>query len=1588
MQKPSAIQPKFLNLDNKFEDLKPDESPYIKDLSWDWGANPGSPTGEGSNQFALTPIRANEKIVAAIPLPSGYNLNRGTFYCENTRETYYFNFNGNSNHAIYVIYGDSMLCDTVIMDPELNFSDDQDAFIADHRVRLRVIMNSLGDIVEKYLIFTDGKNWQRFVNVIAAIKTNGFNASLFPYWSLRPPHFDRRELFEFAPRPCMYKPIVSLLPNDPSLVGSLNRVIDKSFQFSTVFQYTDGRTTTFSPWSNPMIVKSEEFQNSPDNLPKRGLLTLYAGSCMVEKMLIYVKQCGGNWALYDTIYKFDSSETNSNNVLGTDYWLRTNPWAKYNYDTNLNTIQYVFDFSKVTTIISQASAIKLQTDMPQLSIGVTDAGNAILLGNNRYDYNNFGSDVMSKLDVSVVEKPNNACLIPTRKIRLYAYIGRPGDRFSWESQVGYFYGDDTQMRFGGMQMGPADRVELGTNGLQESKYFQLDFADRDAFRCYLKGTPYYADGTWYQVNSDNSLTKISGLLDGSNADVLIFMQNVFKAQGYFVCVFDLEVPAGRYIATLGRHNVESTGDYRGTSTYIMGLANSRTKSTVLVPDTTNNPFGVQPLTCIIPNQPNGALVTYIKEQEIDCTSSDVDVWGNGKDLFYVFCPDITTQGNKKYRFVEGYLQESQNSPLPVEMFPYDFNIGADETGQFTDKNGFYFAYTKRANSDVADIQFTAKINCQYPTVFVIPTSQGGIGWKVNPTAYLSDHNSGVVGDCNRVIVNGTVKNLDGTIPYSNIGISIVGGSTVFSKNDGTFTLIIHNGQSTLRVNNIYVNASGNFLITLASCGYLPVFNFNEGLSQCINCQKRTYPLPINLNINIQTFEDTSLKEGGKYSVGICGEDLAGRMMFVNIINDVGVSTFLQRNDTNATIFRMLINSGFSLSQKYPDIKWVSFFVSRDLTKTKYIQWIGDNIKYVDNNGNVVTDQSSAVFCSIAIDSLYNANLAKNFSTLANYQFEIGDRIRILDDGNNNLFDTAQYGDPIDLQILGQTYNQAAITAGLLQNPNTSPVINNQITNTNTVNTTTGSSTTTSVATQQNNQSITLYVPYDARLDKLINDNGFWIEIYTPTQTNDLIPLYETNTFPVINGSIAEFTGFSNGQPVYNYPLSIDLDFWDTYFLSRNITIPKVGSKYFSHPFESPNISDTFGANCSSGGRQHVKNDNAKQQWYPLDTIKGAEFVNQGTLNGLSDFDSTNRKEFREGYTWGGIVAMHTQGSVIIFICENNFFVTNFNFQYIFANAQGVQVANLDNQLSEPMQKIGMGNGCAYEHTGTILFYDKFVFWYDYKNESYILCDYRSSNDISKLMVKSYFKAKTKFITGWNIDKDNSQLFDVMSGVDGELDNIYVTFRPRRNNSNNPLSYINKKRDVSLQSQETLVFNILSQRWTKFTGFTPEAFGTLKGKGSGLQLLSFSAGIPYLHNNGNTFFSTFYGQKITPCLIGVFNENSGIIKVLQNISPDVVGTGYYVDKLYSEEANSFSYIPYNLFKKRENQYYAKVLRNMSSYPNPNNPDDNLIRSTLVDKAGKRVFGRYFICRLVAQDGQSYSELNSVYYLYTNSGNNKK
>lgn len=1582
-QEEKKILPKYLNLDTDISGLHPEETIFKKGLEITINANPelgngtNNPSGEGQNSLVLTPSRSNIVFPNSIA-PPGTNKNGGGGECVVTNEFYYFNINSNGNHGIYVLSGDTGAWSTIIIDPKLKFSSDPSAFISDHRVRLRVVYDENKNIIEKYLIWTDGQMWQGWINVIAAINTNGFDAGAFPYWSLQPPHFDREELFQYAFRPPMFNPLVTKVANVSSDAGKLNLLLDNAFEICYQFVYTDGRETTVSPFSAPCIIQATDFLSDPDVISKNLLITLYAGSPLVEYINIYYRQVvkgdkgeyngdlvtWTDWFLYDTIYKYTDSDKNSDQAIGNNYWLRTNQWSLYNYDPIQNTIQYVFDNSKFGQIVDKSLFARVENSLPLLSVAMSDAGDSILLANNKYNYDNFNGDVLDKIGMSVEENKNSSCSPPLRNVRLYAMAARERGNFGsirnsyarniWISEVGYNNGkNDLQMRFGGI--GFDDITHSLSINVDESKEFNLDFANQDSFTVYIKGTQYSAVGEWHVVNNVKdingnwTLTKIDHLLDVTNTSDQNFINAVLKGGGMFICVFNLVIPAGKYIATLGRHNVASTENFRAQSTYIMGIANSKLA--------TNYPTNYIPtLKVITPND----IVDTSKEMEIDCTNGDSDVWGNGHDLFYVCTPfNGSAQGENNWSFVEGYLLESATSDIPVEKFPYALNIKIVEyNGGFTDKNGFFWGYSWGGfevpgfiTSNNVNVVFTTKIDCQNTVFTVLNNVQGQSTWKPNNLAYLVDYNTtepGKVGFGSYVVLKGRITDLTSTFGYSNIAVSIKDGATAYTRNDGTFELIIHNGFSVPRQSNVYINAGGNFNIYISDCGYIPIFQYDENN---VPCQIRTERVasPISLSVNAQGSTLESLKSNASYVTCVIGADKAGRVTSANVINTITVPSFLSRGllgDTKSTYFKWLLSGALGLDKNSStkDIAYIGFATSKPTNYEKYVQWVGDEIVFYDQNNNVTLNPDEAVFVGIVIQSLLETNIQNNLSYLASYQFNKNDRVRIYDNGDGVLLNTGIYGEMIDSEIQGSQYNQAAINANLIV-----PPVNTVL-----------PSTQNPAAT-----SVTLFVLYDSRFNALQNKTGFWIELFTPSKNNNKLPVFEIKWYPVIKGEIAMYVGGGVDEPEYDYLTTDNLDYWDTYLIKRNISIQNVGEKFIGHPFESPNITDTWGANASSGGRPNAIDPYALQMWYLDDAIRSNDFVSRGKINGLGTFLEENRKSFK-GYQRGGIMAIICQYSTILFICEKDWFVTDFNYQYIYANAQGVQVANLDDNLSVPQQKIGSNFGCSYEDTGTIVSEGADIFWYDRNNTAYIKCNYSAAEDISDIRdstgrmvgIKSYLIAKTKFITQWNKSSNIDSIFDVMCGIDRERNNVYITFRPRRKNTNDLNSYISTRRNTDIKYQETFMYSIDDGRWTSVCNFCPESFGKIRGDKTGIQLITFAAGIPYMHNSASTFLN-YYGIQTEPCVIGVINEKPNDVKILEAISQDYRGQIMYVDLIYDSQQNSFSYIPLNKWTIKEKMAYASVLKDMTSYLAPDKT--KLYRSTLQD--GKRIFGPFFVVRFI-------------------------
>lgn len=1551
-------QPLFINLDASLETLKPEEALRIHNYTIDSDGNGALPTAtgngvdEGSNEIALKPIRSNKKVPDAV-LPNGYNQTGGCFESITTQEMYYMNKNSEGQDGVYLFDGNTGLWAKVIEDPELGFSDEPEAFMANHRVTLRATYDEQKNIVEKHLIITDGNGWQKWINVVAASKTNGFDATLFPYWSPVAPHFERRHLLEYAVRPPMIKPRCELIPNTAADENVINRIVGKWFVFAYDVEYTDGRRSVLSPWSEPVIVRQEGFLVNPQFIPKKIRVQLDAGNCLVEKINLYVKVSGNDFLLYDTIKKFDNVGPNATSVIGNEYWKRVNPFSDYEFNAEFNTINYIFDNGKLATIVAPEDTLIYQNDLPIKSIACADLGDAVLFSNNLKDYNNFGEDITKAIQVSVREKERVGCDAPLRRVRLYAVIvnqGRTLGGGSWISQFPFYRTDgDTTVRFGGSDMNTAGVFAGIITFTEANEMYNLNFADRKSLRCYLKGTDYYSDGDWFLADENWNLTPFDRVPVIDKDEDINLLQDLYKEDNLFVCVFDFLVPAGVYVATLARHNTPSVEDFRSRSTYMMGIADSSRRQSRTGGDAT--------ISVMTPS----SITSNDKEMVVDCIAGDVDVLGNGADIFLVFSPEQRFSGTgvrAKYKLLEGYLYESaaDDTRIPVEFFSYQITEGQDPViGNYTDKNGFFWAYSSDGDAREAEVRITGVRDCGASTAFFTSNTPNG-NYSKDIEAFLSNTE---LEPCNRVVVSGRVQDATGTVGYSNVGVSIFGGAEVFTDENGNFEILVHNGYvgapPTTVGRAIFLGGSSGFVVRSLTCQ--AVLPDAYVAPPCGTSCDVTRSVVINYSVQISNIAGaTSLKENGNYPVAIVAFDYAGRASRANFLSEKLVSSFLQRNNTNATELFWELSSDVTFPEY---VAWVGFYVAKNRTYNRYIQWVGDAIEYLDSKGNVTSNTSIAALVRIRIESLLKTNIENNFSMLADYQFVRGDRLRVFGNGRGRLLNTSTFGEPIDVEIYGTNYNDAAVFSGLVELKQ-------------------GVIAPTSETVGDDPRHI--IVPYSKKFDELKGSSGFWIEVYSPSLNNENMLYGEANIYPVVDGKIVRYDGISGNTPQYTNLTAGPITFWDTYHINRSIT--SAASQSISHIFESPNITDLWGKDVVSTGRVNRVDANVRQQWYRDNTMRSDEFVVDGLINGLGLFRSQNSKDFK-GYAWGGIVGTIPQRSAMLFICENDWFLTDFNLNYAQVRDGNFVVVNLGQSLSEPRQKIGDNFGCSYDDTKTIVANDNLVFWHDQKNTAFVMCNYGKAYDITNIEdggrstgMKAYYSRKTELKGKHNLAKGTKERMDIVAGIDVSYNNLYVTFRIRRGPTTDEHDFVNKVRGYNFYQQETFVFDIDRSRWVRTVGYTPEAYCALRGNKVGKEFFAFALGQPYRHNdNSVNTFCEFFGIETERFVTLCINEQPEISKVLQVVSLDSNKMAMFSDMLYGTERYCFSRIPMNRFVFRDGYWYAEVLRDECTFAT--DPS----QSMLMD--GKAIRGPYFLVRLVGDPKRKteYQELNALYFKMT-------
>lgn len=1552
-QKLLKAKPTYVDTDTADIKIGPGAARFIKNYRNTFNKNQSGT--EGGNFGVGTPLQSNEQRVKLI-LPAGKNKRIGGKEFEETNEYYFHNWNSNGNHGIYKINGNDLTCDEIIIDPLLNFSLDPRFQISPDRIVLSVIYitDESGNkvVFEKFYLFTNRDNWQYWINVQAAIATDGFDAVLFPYYEVKAPFFDRKELIEYASRPPLLPPTFTEIPYTTADAGKQNKLLKTSTQVAFRYVYTDGRPTALSAYSQPYYQIETACNINNQGLPRGLRYTLYAGGPHVEKIQFFKRNCDGDFVLYDTIDKFNTCGTNSPDLIGTSYWKRTNPFDGFNYNETDNTIQYDYYGDKESLLFDNSATgdTYFQTELPIKSNAMSDAGDAILFANNLKFYNNFDCETLNNIQLSVTNQAAdpNSCAVKTVKISCYAFIGAEG----LYPQVIFHDGNDTERKFGGISYKFFPTTPL-TIDVATCDRYQLSLGTKDGFIGFLAGTPYFAIGKQYAVDSAGNLTLI-GVIDKSNGEQMTLINNTIKGGGFFVIKFDFVVLAGNYIFRIASHKASSSSVFSQTSTYVQYASSWQN---------VNN------------NKAHRLAATNNEhDMEIHACAGDVDMWNySGKNILVIYTPETLGYfnpsgfGDANERFIDGYFTESSTSKIGWEAAIYGTSRGDNtlkpfNTGGYTDHNGFFFSCMYNGTANHGEVVFSFYANCAYIGGRMrTAVGQFGVNGYFSSNVNWADNNGGNVGANNRLLIKGKITNCATFSGVSGIGITANGVQTYFSEADGSYEVILHPQSqqgpgseiSGSHRGNLFFNAGGQCLFVECDCSCVAVVPFEFGVVTCISGQEIVYPTSIDKQIKLLISNVKGPKGGGRYPVTIVGFDAAERANYAQLIGYIDIPTFLETGIFTPSQINWTSTGSLNLPSW---VRSISFFIGNNTNFKSYLQWVGDKIEFIDINGNIVADGAGAIRARITIQSLLDFNLANNFATTVGYQFVQGDELRFYDDGDGNLFKPDPNSGFMDYQILGSNFNES---------------VEGQIASTVTTGDTSTTTTVTTPVTETDGKSF--IIGYDSRLLALIDKCGFWIELIRPKLQAEIETYREiTNKYPVING---EIMGTITGGTI---------NFYDTYYQDRSIIITGCSGKAFLHPFESMAITDYWGANCPSTGRVTVRDPEVKQYWDETEVTKSDEKLNNGRVNGIGIFRG-KRSRF-PGQKRGGIVALHVEEKIILFICENDVFVTSYNEKFVQTHADtGYVTATLDEVIGDPSKKAGITHGCAEEDRGTIGFEKGVSWWLDRKNATPVIFDYDEGpykstkpEDIAQEN-KSWFINKTNYLINFNNTVENPllNLIETQSGYDPKNNDIIFTFRPRVNLSDNLQYFVNNERETKIPMQETFVFNLDQKKWVNFTGYTPEGFGTLRAAISGLELITFANGLPYFHNSENVSnFNTFYGIKtesvIDMAFSGVEAQLDDKAKVFQSALLNLKGDPFFIDKIITSNPRTFSYVPLFYWNKKFNVWFATLLGDGNTYPDPEHP----VPSQLID--GQRLTGFFARIRFVKGAGtlNQYFELDKI------------
>lgn len=1457
-----------INLDVANAYLQPNQARYIKNLYYQLSDTAEAGTPENSETGKLKPIESNS-VYCPFEIPTGVNSVVGTYPSRETTELYVFVHNSLENHFIFRLNGLTQTADVSAPNPCFNFQLSPEYFIGEGQCYLDINTfvdpDSGDELIKKDLYWTDGYNYQGYIRFDDYLNTNGFDPALFPYFN---GVYDKCTMVRVGlptPENCV---TYTEIPHTETDEGLNNELLFHGIQLRITAIDVFGRPSEHGIISDIYIPGVNDCVAGSNNLPRCLDLSIFAGNPLIDKLQIEFSTNNELQWYIDTVLSLYIGSS-----LG-EWWTRSrNPDIPY--DAITNRINYRFCMDKECTTIASDQTNKLQPSLSKRAQAVGKVGNRLGFANNKYGFNPFSQSLKDKIHLNVTPPVQQDDTL--RDITIYICM---------QNGKGVAH-QGTQYYFGGTNDNP---------GYAQAQ-LQLFPPNQKSWLLYLSDGSYTFGEQYFYDPAVGHYVKDENNSYGGHLGPVVNGRATFVLQRFSFP----KKPQGNYIARLVGHRTDINNDpnFAKTSTTMVGLC----------------PFN----NATYQSNADGEVYKSY-ELDINICENSYDTLTDNKILVV---KDFSFTGSINVPFtMQGYVYEDSGKTTPMELMGVSVPDFESDSCRRTDHNGAFWLTAVGHDPDFAfsfrnrceDASFNVQIN---GTVGVMKVEDQVIDLQTGFETFSQT-------PCNRELIKGRIVIQGTNIGIPEVNVILTRSRGVTTDSDGNFTIIAHDEMPLpTRYDSIYLASSCSYSGNDGDC-IMPIPAY---FNVCTVCQDDSPPPspPIGgeriLNVGVVLLNyiiQRSLLSGGTYGWGFTGYDWLGRKTYEQVIGYFTIPSIIQSQTIGPSTITIDIDADAVFP---PETAYIVPSITAETTQSDYLDWIVDNVEFIDNAGVVVPTPSAATQIRIYYGSVIEFAKQNNYNVTTSWQFiasdsttpEIADKVQFFINGDGTYFTKTIIG-LVKYALDGQYF----------------------------------------------------LIDYTSDLQNL--QANAYIRLIRPKVCTGNEPFYEVcKSIPVLNGK-AQITSFI-------------ANFFDTYYLSRQIPVPVLippvppatDPTYINElripgfRFEHHSPSNIWGYKIWNRGRLNTQNP------YEAEILKPNEIQLSGTLspNGvitfLQNFEEAQKKDFIINNS-GGIVYFRVKSGIVCFITQYNNFITGYNDNLARVDAQGnVQVPSGDDTFGKPERKTNGDYGCTLFDKNAIREREGIINFLDTSRVAFLQHNFNDCVDISRYnkansTITSWLQKKIKYIQEYNRTHNSKRYFHLVinpANFEGILSDFTIGSD----------SYINQQRGVNVVEHESIAFDMYGKIWKGFYSGTPEYYGFLEGEKNGQQLFLFKNSVPYYQYKTNELvtYGTVFGETVER--VYEFIVSTEIMKKLRPLWLEVYckQSGYFADRVITE-AGQNSRILISYFQQGEFMYTGPFLRDINTPFDQNLPQQEP-KSIL---EGNPLFGEWLQIRLIG-----YPDANTIY-----------